>query len=120
MKTLFSSMVLAAAIALTPVLAQAQTGLQTARANLAQYRRLLAQEENLLTLLAGGPLDIPSSVMRGTVYRFEAGSPLSLPDEEGPRFSADPAFQVEAPNVDKPEADAPPSSPVKKGNADAR
>jgi hypothetical protein len=31
MKTLFSSMVLAAAIALTPVLAQAQTGSQTAR-----------------------------------------------------------------------------------------
>ena len=42
-------------------LAQAQTGLQTARANLAQYRRLLEQDENLLTLLAGGPLpaDLP-------------------------------------------------------------
>ncbi|MGB5232032.1 MAG: efflux transporter outer membrane subunit [Desulfoprunum sp.] len=44
-------------------LAQAQTSLQTARANQAQYRRLLEQDENLLTLLAGGPLpdDLPPS-----------------------------------------------------------
>lgn len=39
-------------------LAQAQTGLQTARANLAQYRRMLEQNENLLALLVGGPLPV--------------------------------------------------------------
>ncbi len=41
-------------------LAQAQTSLETARANLALYRRQLEQSVNLLTLLAGAPLpDIP-------------------------------------------------------------
>ena len=44
-------------------LAQAQTSLQTARANQALYRRMLEQDANLLTLLAGGPLpdNLPSS-----------------------------------------------------------
>jgi multidrug efflux system outer membrane protein len=44
-------------------LAQAQTSLQTARANQAQYRRMVEQGANLLTLLAGGPLpdDLPPS-----------------------------------------------------------
>ena len=44
-------------------LAQAQTSLQTARANQALYRRMVEQGVNLLTLLAGGPLpdDLPPS-----------------------------------------------------------
>ncbi len=43
-------------IATQLALAQARTGLETARANLAIYRRQLAQDRNGLSLLIGGPI----------------------------------------------------------------
>ena len=62
-------------------LAQARTSLETARANLALYQRLVAQEINGLTLLAGAPLpeDLFAKAAPLSDQRFVARLPASLP-----------------------------------------
>ncbi len=62
-------------------LAQAQTSLQSARANQAQYRRQLEQDLNLLTLLAGGPLtDMlpPENIAYGTASALPAADRTAI------------------------------------------
>jgi outer membrane protein, multidrug efflux system len=50
--------------------AQAQTAVETARANLAQYTRQVQQDENALTLLVGAPL--PAEPPRGPAFNEES------------------------------------------------
>jgi multidrug efflux system outer membrane protein len=62
-------------------LAQARTSLETARANLSLYQRLVAQEVNSLTLLVGTAL--PESLLRDaaplSAQTFVAAPPAQLP-----------------------------------------
>jgi multidrug efflux system outer membrane protein len=63
-------------------LRQAQTAVETARANLAQYTRQLAQDENALALLLGQPVpaDLPTST-RLSSSLILADLPAGLPSE---------------------------------------
>jgi multidrug efflux system outer membrane protein len=63
-------------------LAQAETSVDTARANLEQYQRQVAQDENALTLLLGQPL--PADVGEGRSLNdeaFLASLPAGLPSD---------------------------------------
>lgn len=63
-------------------LAQARTGLETAKANLAIYRRQVAQDLNSLTLLVGGPLpDLPADISALSERQPFPGLPEKMPSQ---------------------------------------
>ncbi len=63
-------------------LRQVQTSVETARANIAQYTRQVAQDENALTLLLGQPIpaDLPTGLSLDD-QRLLADLPAGLPSE---------------------------------------
>lgn len=68
-------------VASTLELTQARTAVETARASLAQYRRLVAQERNALTRLLGQHVVLDDIALGGLDMELLADLPVGLPSE---------------------------------------